>query len=901
MKKQHWSTLRAVLAGTAASLALVCVIGAASYVVSETARADSLSAVPAYVFTPADAGSTDGAASFGWLVECVDCPKYFTSMTDRSLRVDTAGHPHIAYGGDHLYYAWHDGSTWYLETVDDAPGVGSYASLALDGSGYPHISYYDDANHDLKYAYRDASGWHILTVDSEGEVGEDTSLAVDGNGYPHIAYVDDTNSDLKYAYRDASGWHKERVADVTYNPRPSLALTGAGSPRISYSDYVGLWIKYAYRSAYGNWLTLNVDAVGTGGGSSSLAVDGDGHPHISYYSGAGFEQLEYAYQDASGWHWETVDSEGRVGTSTSLALDGSGYPRVSYYDGTNADLKYAYQDASGWHTQTVDSGGSVGLYTSLALDGAGLPHISYYDGTNADLKYAYQDASGWHMQAVDSRAEPGWGTSLALDGGDYPLIGYFDWTNGDLEYAYQDASGWHIQTVDSEGSVGRYPSLALDGGGYPHISYLDGTNTDLKYAYSDASGWHTETVGLQGTVDGHTSLALGGDVTLSIDDPETSDEVDYSATQTPAPQYWNPLFGFATFELGDAFTLQPGFGVTMTDGAVTKTHTVAVLQIAGVDMATDQVYGVAAAGSELVVVARSETVRAQRNLVSVQDGSWLAEFSVPGPMPWEQDTIQLETAYIIFAYQSDDDSDRTWVHWVENHPPEIGAIAGPADPVAVNTEVQVSASFNDPDADDTHTAVWDWGDGTTSGGIVAEEDGMVSGSHTYTAAGVYALQLTVCDAASECDLAQYQYLVVYDPAGGFVTGGGWIWSAQGYCHLNAVCEAAEGKASFGFVSKYKRGASVPEGNTEFQFRAGDLNFHSSSYQWLVVNQNYTNAQFKGYGTINGTGRYGFMIWAGDSNPDTFRIKIWVADDETNVVYDNGVAQPIGGGSIVIHK
>jgi len=90
--------------------------------------------------TPADAGPAD-SASMGWLIECVDCPKYVGYLTGRSLRVDAAGQPHVAYGGDHLYYAWHDGATWHLETADDAPGVGSDASLALDGAGYPHISY----------------------------------------------------------------------------------------------------------------------------------------------------------------------------------------------------------------------------------------------------------------------------------------------------------------------------------------------------------------------------------------------------------------------------------------------------------------------------------------------------------------------------------------------------------------------------------------------------------------------------------------------------------------------------------------------------------------------------------------------------------------------------------------
>lgn len=60
--------------------------------------------------------------------------------------------------------------------------------------------------------------------------------------------------------------------------------------------------------------------------------------------------------------------------------------------------------------------------------------------------------------------------------------------------------------------------------------------------------------------------------------------------------------------------------------------------------------------------------------------------------------------------------------------------------------------------------------------------------------------------------------------------------------------------------------------------------------------------FKGVGTINGAGEYKFKIWAGDGEPDTFRIKIWTEDGggvET-VIYDNGMDQEINGGSIVIH-
>jgi hypothetical protein len=82
-----------------------------------------------------------------------------------------------------------------------------------------------------------------------------------------------------------------------------------------------------------------------------------------------------------------------------------------------------------------------------------------------------------------------------------------------------------------------------------------------------------------------------------------------------------------------------------------------------------------------------------------------------------------------------------------------------------------------------------------------------------------------------------------------------------------------GKANFGFVAKYKKGATIPEGQTEFQFKAGNLNFHSTTYQWLVVSG--ARAQYKGVGTINGAGDFGFMLTAIDSDlkkkgdPDMF--------------------------------
>jgi hypothetical protein len=236
---------------------------------------------------------------------------------------------------------------------------------------------------------------------------------------------------------------------------------------------------------------------------------------------------------------------------------------------------------------------------------------------------------------------------------------------------------------------------------------------------------------------------------------------------------------------------------------------------------------------------------------------------------------------------------------IPNEQPKILPLSIAADLVTVGTEVYAEADFTDPDVLDTHTAVWDWGDGSSSEGNVAETNGSgsVDGAHTYDEPGVYTIDLTVTDDDGDSGTSQYQYVIVYDPSAEFVTGGGWIDSPAGAYMPDPLLT---GKANFGFVSKYKKGATTPTGNTEFQFHAADLNFHSSSYDWLVVTGG-DYAMFKGVGSINGMGEYKFMLWAGDG-PDTFRIRIWEEDESggETVIYDNGSDQAIGGGSIVVH-
>jgi hypothetical protein len=95
-----------------------------------------------------------------------------------------------------------------------------------------------------------------------------------------------------------------------------------------------------------------------------------------------------------------------------------------------------------------------------------------------------------------------------------------------------------------------------------------------------------------------------------------------------------------------------------------------------------------------------------------------------------------------------------------------------------------------------------------------------------------------------------------------------------------------GRANFGFVSAYKKGMSVPTGETKFQFQAAGLDFKSTNYTWLIVT-GANCAKYKGSGTVNGNGQYGFILTACDKvDGDTFRIQIFDAKNESDGVYDN---------------
>lgn len=246
---------------------------------------------------------------------------------------------------------------------------------------------------------------------------------------------------------------------------------------------------------------------------------------------------------------------------------------------------------------------------------------------------------------------------------------------------------------------------------------------------------------------------------------------------------------------------------------------------------------------------------------------------------------------------------------VDNRDPVISGVTGPMDPLALGTPAAMLAEFTDVGTQDSHTCTFSWDD-LTANDSVAASGGSCATSHIYAAAGVYTVGVTVTDDDTGTAASAFEFVVVYDPSAGFVTGGGQIDSPEGAYTADL---SLSGKATFGFVAKYKKGATTPDGQTEFQFTAGDLNFHSTAYDWLVVAG--PQAKFKGTGTINGAGEFGFMLTARDGEApggggvDRFRIKIWELTPTEDIVYDNELgsaddadaATAISGGSIVVHN
>lgn len=435
------------------------------------------------------AQAVDAFADFGWEIVRPHDPPMFTDLTSRYMRYDSNNNPHVAFGGDHLYYAYRDANGWHTEIVDNSLSVGRYASLALDNSNRPHISYYDAFNGNLKYAYKDQGQWIIRVMDT----GQAAVAALAAETGQSLEGVD--------------------VREMFSRPNPELDLGPVAAdiePSLVTSDAEAL---AAGTDAEFSPQAVSADAQVFGVGLyTSIAIDGDGNVGISYYDAVNGD-LKYVFWENGAWHIQVADRGGNrnydVGTFTSLAFDSEDRPQIVYMNESLDNLRYASYRGPNWVVTTVDDTTGVGAYTSLAFDRQNnRPYISYYDFANRDLKYATRTSDGWIKITLDEAGDVGAYSSITLDRNRRPRITYFHLDTLSMKYASYNGSEWNIDTISQTRPGGKFTTVAFDRNFNLGIVFFDMGREALRFLRPSGSNWVTEDIALMGRVGVRSSMGI---------------------------------------------------------------------------------------------------------------------------------------------------------------------------------------------------------------------------------------------------------------------------------------------------------------------------------------------------------------------------------------------------------
>ena len=183
----------------------------------------------------------------------------------------------------------------------------------------------------------------------------------------------------------------------------------------------------------------------------------------------------------------------------------------------------------------------------------------------------------------------------------------------------------------------------------------------------------------------------------------------------------------------------------------------AFVSVNGTPSATIPLDGCSLSTGSMSLNASSSTD--QNGMLSMEAPAGTFNFSVSPPMgsgylPFTS------TSIVIVGSQKE-------VFVLEPTPPTVGQVIVPTSPVRVGTVVTASASFTDPVQTLTHTAVWNWGDGSTSAGTVTESNGSgtVTGQHTYTSIGAFIPSVSITNSRGASGSSQA--IVTISPIGGF--------------------------------------------------------------------------------------------------------------------------------------
>ena len=272
-----------------------------------------------------------------------------------------------------MYASW-TGSAWNIQNVteynseelsSDSYFGSAMVDFALDANGNPHILFNHDAGGGLYYAYLNGSTFNIQTIDPNANTG---SIALDSEGNPHVAYAEGGNASsaasVKYASWTGSSWDIQTVDEPNsyspWGPSISLQLDSNNNPHIMYETFSNITPLYGptasdIRYAVSNGSKWTVQTVFENVSISNMVLDRNGYPHVVLGVGSGENTTSvYASWDGKSWINQTLS----FNANGYLTLDSNDNPHIDCInyapDSFIGALMYASWTGKSWNIQTVD-------------------------------------------------------------------------------------------------------------------------------------------------------------------------------------------------------------------------------------------------------------------------------------------------------------------------------------------------------------------------------------------------------------------------------------------------------------------------------------------------------------------------------------------------------------------
>ncbi len=604
---------------------------------------------------------------------------------------------------------------WLFEIVHDVNEPEGFYGIDVGPKDFPQISFYTAATSTLHHASRNETEWDESVVEGKPYADHSIGFAVGPDSVPHICYRrTDITDVLTHAFLTPSGWENEVVDNATES-----------------------------------------------GAVCTIAVDSLNRIHIAYYD---FDNanLRYAHFNGTSWSNELVDGSYRAGAWNSVALDSSENPSIAYVDMTNATIRYAVRQGSGWVIEVVDSDATNLAWPSMDFDPNNNPHIAFIH--KGRLRHAWKETV-WKFENVLPDEYPSYPMlKMSSDGEPHFVF----WVAGTYNYTIKHNGKWVSETIWETNVYGHTSALELDSKNQPHVAFLDQKTDVLYYAtkanfssdlppVANSGGPYLGKEGSAMTFDGSgSSDPEGGSLSFTWDfdslvdsdgDGNFINDVDATGP-TPTHTYYDDGIYVVTLTVTDSQGLQD-----------TDQCNITVLNVAPIPEWTSRsadgtiLTPPYPEGKEILFEATVtdpgiyDTFRYDWNFGDV------TVYLDAGPKVTH--TYGDDKTYTVVLTVTDDDGGVG----VDDTPPLQTTNEDPDPKIDLPFCIFVEGldpcdaigMFTDPGWLDTHSAVWDFGDGTSETAVLTVEHqppdstGWNLSSHLYGDNGLYTITFTVTD------------------------------------------------------------------------------------------------------------------------------------------------------------